>query len=58
VFQWPLAPALEDVPLLLRAAILPLVLLSLMTYAVMPLVTRLLHGWLYSGGAGRAQSGL
>ena len=47
LFQWLAAPALEDVPLLLRAALLPLVLLSLMTYLVMPFVTRLLHGWLY-----------
>ncbi len=47
VFQWQVASHLEDVPLLLRAAILPLVLLSLMTYLVMPLVTRLLKRWLY-----------
>jgi antibiotic biosynthesis monooxygenase (ABM) superfamily enzyme len=50
LFQWLLAPTLEDVPLLLRAAVFPLVLLSLMTYLVMPIVTRLLHGWLYPGG--------
>ena len=50
LFQWLVAPELEDVPLLLRAAMLPLVLLSLMTYLMMPLVTRLLHGWLYPRG--------
>jgi hypothetical protein len=47
LFQWQVAPELADVPLLLRAAILPLVLLSVMTYLMMPLVTRLLHRWLY-----------
>jgi antibiotic biosynthesis monooxygenase (ABM) superfamily enzyme len=30
----------------LRAALFPLVLLTFMTYAVMPVVTRLLHRWL------------
>lgn len=49
VFQWLVAPKLEDVPLLLRAAILPLVLLSLMTYLMMPFVTRVLKRWLYPG---------
>jgi uncharacterized protein len=49
VFQWLAAPELEDVPLLLRAALLPLVLLSLMTYLVMPVVTKLLKRWLYPG---------
>jgi antibiotic biosynthesis monooxygenase (ABM) superfamily enzyme len=34
-------------PLLLRAAVLPIVLLSLMTYVVMPQLTRILQGWLY-----------
>lgn len=47
LFQWLAAPELEDVPLLLRAALLPLVLLSLMTYLVMPFVTKLLKRWLY-----------
>jgi antibiotic biosynthesis monooxygenase (ABM) superfamily enzyme len=50
LFQWLAAPVLEDVPLLLRAALLPLTLLSLMTYVVMPFVTRLLHRWLYPQG--------
>ncbi|MET0684107.1 MAG: hypothetical protein ABW060_02275 [Solirubrobacteraceae bacterium] len=46
LFQWLLAPHVEDLPLLLRSAVLPLILLSLMTYVAMPVVTRLLHGWL------------
>ena len=46
LFQWLLAPHLEDLPLLLRSALFPLVLLSLMTWGAMPLVTRVLHGWL------------
>lgn len=47
LFQWLLAPSLEDLPLLIRSAMFPLILLSLMTYAMMPLVTRVLRGWLY-----------
>jgi antibiotic biosynthesis monooxygenase (ABM) superfamily enzyme len=43
LFQWLLAPHVEDLPLLLRSAVLPLILL---TYVAMPVVTRLLHGWL------------
>jgi antibiotic biosynthesis monooxygenase (ABM) superfamily enzyme len=43
VFQWLLAPLVEDWPLPLKAAMFPLVLLTLMTYVVMPLVTRLLR---------------
>ena len=34
-------------PLLLRSAVLPIVLLSLMTYVVMPQLTRIFQGWLY-----------
>jgi antibiotic biosynthesis monooxygenase (ABM) superfamily enzyme len=33
-----------------RSAVLPLMLLSLMTYVVMPVVTRLLGRWLYPSG--------
>jgi len=40
-------PRLEAWPLLVRSAVLPVVLLSLMTYVVMPRLTRLLRGWLY-----------
>ena len=45
-FQEWLAPPLSTVPLLLRSAIPPLILLTLMTYLVMPLVTRLIRPWL------------
>jgi antibiotic biosynthesis monooxygenase (ABM) superfamily enzyme len=45
-FQEWLAPPLRRVPLLLRSAILPLILLTLMTYFVMPVVTRLVRSWL------------
>ena len=40
-------PSLEGWPLLVRAAVLPIVLLSLMTYVIMPRLSRLLGGWLY-----------
>jgi antibiotic biosynthesis monooxygenase (ABM) superfamily enzyme len=46
LFQWLAAPHVEGLPLLVRSAVLPLVLLSLMTYVMMPLVTRRLAGWL------------
>lgn len=50
LFQWLIAPEVSDWPLLIRSAALPLVLLSLMTYLMMPLVTRVLGGWLYPNG--------
>jgi antibiotic biosynthesis monooxygenase (ABM) superfamily enzyme len=40
-------PRVEEWPLLARAAVTPVVLLSLMTYVVMPLLTQLFRGWLY-----------
>jgi uncharacterized protein len=40
-------PHLLRWPLLVRSAVLPVILLTLMTYAVMPQLTRLFHGWLY-----------
>jgi antibiotic biosynthesis monooxygenase (ABM) superfamily enzyme len=40
-------PQLQGWPLLLRSAVLPVVLLTLMTYVVMPLLTQLFRGWLY-----------
>jgi antibiotic biosynthesis monooxygenase (ABM) superfamily enzyme len=46
-FQALLAPKVENWPLLLRSAIFPLVLLTLMMYVVMPLVTKILKPWLY-----------
>jgi len=41
-----LAPALDWLPLLLRELVVAAVLVVLMTYAVMPLLTRLLERWL------------
>lgn len=52
VFQWQVAEHLGSLPLLVRGAILPLILLSLMTYLMMPLVTRVLGRWLYPPGSG------
>jgi antibiotic biosynthesis monooxygenase (ABM) superfamily enzyme len=46
LFQWALAPRMGRLPLLVRSALFPLVLLTLMTYVVMPLVTRFLRRWL------------
>jgi antibiotic biosynthesis monooxygenase (ABM) superfamily enzyme len=46
-FQGLLGPIVDDWPLLLRSAALPLVLLSLMTYVMMPIVTHVLAHWLY-----------
>ncbi|MEY2564305.1 MAG: uncharacterized protein QOH88_2498 [Verrucomicrobiota bacterium] len=40
-------PQLQGWPLLLRSAVLPVVLLTLMTYGVMPPLTQLFRGWLY-----------
>jgi antibiotic biosynthesis monooxygenase (ABM) superfamily enzyme len=46
LFQILVAPRIIELPLLLRALAYPVVLLSLMTFGVMPVVTRLLHRWL------------
>ena len=45
-----LLPLLGNWPLLLRSAVLPVVLLTAMTYVVMPLLTRLFKPWLYPPG--------
>ena len=50
LFQWLIAPQLEDWPLLLRSAFFPLVLLSLMTFVLMPYATRIAKRWLYPDG--------
>ncbi len=47
LFQAFLAPAVADWPLAVRAALFPLVLLTAMTYLVMPLATRLARRFLY-----------
>lgn len=41
-------PFLSDLPLPLRAAVFPMIMVPLMTYVVMPRVTKWLRGWLYS----------
>lgn len=46
LFQVLLAPRITDLPLPLRALAYPVVLLTPMTFAVMRVVTRLLHRWL------------
>jgi uncharacterized protein len=45
-FQALLVPRMVGLPLPLRALIFPLVLLTLMTFVVMPVVTRVLRRWL------------
>ncbi|RSM88586.1 antibiotic biosynthesis monooxygenase [Kibdelosporangium aridum] len=45
-FQAFLVPLTSSWPLALRAALFPVVLLTAMTYVVMPVVTRLLRRWL------------
>jgi antibiotic biosynthesis monooxygenase (ABM) superfamily enzyme len=45
-FQAFVVPLTSSWPFPLRAALFPLVLLTLMTYVVMPVVTRLLRRWL------------
>jgi len=42
-----LAPLLGSLPLVVRLAVTTLVTVSLMTWVVMPRMTRLLHRWLY-----------
>ena len=37
----------EAWPLLARAAVIPLMLVPLLTYVIMPLLSRLLRDWLY-----------
>ncbi len=48
-FQALLVPPIKTWPLLLRSAILPLTLLTLMTFVVMPVVTRVVQPWLSRG---------
>jgi len=47
-FQAALVPGIKGWPLLVRSAILPLTLLTLMTFVVMPAVARLAQPWLSS----------
>jgi hypothetical protein len=47
LFQMYVFPLVADWPLWARAASFPLVILTLMTYVVMPIATRLLNRWLH-----------
>ena len=46
------APLIGRLPLVVRLAATTLVTVSLITWVVMPRVTRLLRGWLYPGDDG------
>jgi uncharacterized protein len=39
-------PRIKGWPLLVRSAVFPLILLTLMTFVVMPVVTRIVQAWL------------
>ncbi|MER8007970.1 MULTISPECIES: antibiotic biosynthesis monooxygenase [unclassified Streptomyces] len=47
LIQWLVTPRTAGWPLLLRAAVFPLVLLPVLTYLIMPRLSRLLRLWLY-----------
>jgi antibiotic biosynthesis monooxygenase (ABM) superfamily enzyme len=49
MFQATIVPTIKTWPLLVRSAILPLTLLALMTFLVMPVVTRVVQSWLSRG---------
>jgi antibiotic biosynthesis monooxygenase (ABM) superfamily enzyme len=48
LFQAFVAPQIKDWPLEAKSALLPLCVLTLLAYVVMPPVSRLLRGWLHS----------
>jgi uncharacterized protein len=48
-FQATIVPTIKTWPLLVRSAVLPLTLLTLMTFVVMPVVTRVVQPWLSRG---------
>lgn len=47
LIQWLVTPRTAAWPLPLRAAVFPVVLLPVLTYLVMPLLSRVLRRWLY-----------
>jgi antibiotic biosynthesis monooxygenase (ABM) superfamily enzyme len=53
LFQAVIAPQIKDWPLEAKSALLPLCVLTLLTYVVMPPVSRLLRGWLGSSSRAR-----
>jgi uncharacterized protein len=48
-FQATIVPTIKTWPLLVRSAVLPLTLLTFMTFVVMPVVTRVVQPWLSRG---------
>jgi len=53
LFQAFIAPQIKDWPLEAKSALLPLCVLTLLTYVVMPPVSWLLRGWLHSSSRAR-----
>jgi antibiotic biosynthesis monooxygenase (ABM) superfamily enzyme len=53
LFQAFIAPQIKDWPLEAKSALLPLCVLTLLTYVVMPPVSRLLGGWLHPSSRAR-----
>jgi antibiotic biosynthesis monooxygenase (ABM) superfamily enzyme len=49
IFRATVVPTIKNWPLLVRSAVLPLTLLTLMTFVVMPVVTRAVQPWLSRG---------
>jgi hypothetical protein len=45
---WALWPAMGDLPMALRALVLTAIMVPLLTWVVMPALTRLLRPWLFS----------
>jgi uncharacterized protein len=58
LFQAFIAPPIKDWPLAAKSAVLPLCVLTLLTYVVMPPVSRLLRGWLHSSSRARRPGGV
>ena len=48
LLQWLAAPELTSLPLVIRVMLITLVVVTVMTYVVMPRLARLLKRWLYS----------
>ncbi len=48
LLQWLLVPQLINLPLIIRVMVVTLIVVSAMTYLVMPRLARLLKRWLYS----------
>ncbi len=47
VFQWLVVPWTQQFPILVRSAVFPLIVVPVLTYALMPGLSRVLRGWLY-----------